>query len=65
MTESIVTLIDGESICIAPVEINGRGISIIIGQRFNKEKLIDDDDFSQFSFLVEHLNMCLSMIYRS
>ena len=65
MNENIVTLIDGGVICIAPVEINDRGIGIIVGQRFNKESVIDDDDFSQFCFLVEHLNMCLSMISRS
>lgn len=50
-------------ICFSPVKIGDKTIGIISAQQFDKLNEISDDDFSQFCFLVEHLNMCLSMIF--
>lgn len=50
-------------ICFSPVKIGDKTIGIISAQNFDKSRKISEDDFSQFCFLVEHLNMCLSMIF--
>ena len=57
-------IVNGGSMCLAPVNINGNIIGIVVGQHFEKLKKISEDDFQQFCFLIEHLNMCLSMITR-
>ncbi len=54
-------LADG-AICLAPIAINNRMIGVITGQKLNKKPQISCEDFSQFCFLIEHLNMCLSII---
>ena len=57
-------LINEGVICLAPVKINHNVIGVIAGQNFNKRDKIRSEEFTQFCFLVEHLNMCLSMITR-
>jgi hypothetical protein len=37
-------------------------IGIISAQRLLNSEKISDDDFSLFTYLVEHLNLCLSLI---
>lgn len=56
--------IAGGVACMAPVQINGSPIGLICGQHFDKGKKISESHYQQFSFLIEHLNMCLSMIKR-
>lgn len=64
ITEEVEDLIDKGAICLASVKINNNVIGVIIGQRFSKPPDIKENNFNQFRFLVEHLNMCLSMISR-
>jgi HD-like signal output (HDOD) protein len=54
-------LIGKGRICIAPVAINGKTIGVISGQLAAGQTKISEDDFTQFSFIIEHLNMCLSI----
>lgn len=51
-------------LCIAPVKINNRVVGVITGQFFEQYQHISEIDFLNFSFLIEHLNMCLSLISR-
>ncbi|WP_022942948.1 HDOD domain-containing protein [Psychromonas hadalis] len=62
ITPDLEKLIGSGAICFIPVKIDEKMVGIISGQRFNQTENISSDDFSQFSFLIEHLNMCLSMI---
>ena len=64
MTRTIVDILEDGAICLSPVQINKNNIGVIVGQRFGKTAKIHSDDFSSFCFLIEHLNMCLSMITR-
>lgn len=64
ITQDIANFIDQGSICLAPVKINNNCIGIITAQNFERNIVINPEDFSQFSFLVEHLNMCLTLISR-
>lgn len=58
----IARIIDDGVICMAPVFINKNCIGVISAQNFDKEIEISADDFSQFCFFIEHLNMCLRFI---
>ncbi|MFT5674416.1 MAG: HD-like signal output (HDOD) protein [Paraglaciecola sp.] len=58
----IEKLIDNGVICLSPVKIGEKSIGVISAQSFNQSQEISQQNFSQFSFLIEHLNMCLTMI---
>ena len=58
----IEKLIDNGVICLSPVKIGDKTIGVISAQIFNQSQEISQENFSQFSFLIEHLNMCLTMI---
>ncbi len=64
VTLEIDKLVGRGAICFAPVKIEDKMIGVISAQVFDKSQKISEDDFSQFSFIVEHLNMCLSMLSR-
>jgi HD-like signal output (HDOD) protein len=54
-------LLANGTICIVPVKINGKLIGVISGQLLQGGRRITEDNFAQFSFVIEHLTMCLSM----
>lgn len=62
MSEELELLIASGVICFATVKIEGKVVGIISAQRLSNHEVITDDDFSLFTYLVEHLNMCLSLI---
>ena len=62
ITAELGKLIGMGSICFIPVKIDEKIVGLISGQLFKQTEKFGNDDFSQFSFLIEHLNMCLSII---
>ncbi len=62
--DELEKLINKGAICIAPVKINDNAIGVITGHLFARNSQISEDDFAQFCFLVDHLNMCLTLISR-
>ena len=62
MTRALADLIEDGAICFAPIKINNRTIGIVSSQKLHKGTKISPEDFSQFCFLIDHLNMCLSII---
>lgn len=72
ITKELVEFINGGALVIVPVNIGNKAIGVICAQYFSKskkahEKLITDkkvstEDFTQLCSLIEHLNMCLTMI---
>jgi len=64
ITQDIAKLIDKGVVCLAPVKIAKNTIGIIVGQRFTKSAEINEEDYQQFCFFIEHLNMCLTMVSR-
>ncbi len=62
ISKAIVPWLAGGTVCIAPIKIKNKVIGVVAGQFFNKSRLITDNEYQQFCFYVEHLNMCLSMI---
>ena len=64
ITQDIANFIGQGSVCLAPVKINNNCIGVITAQQFERSVEISPDDFNQFCFLVDHLNMCLSLISR-
>ncbi|WP_169337500.1 GAF domain-containing protein [Psychromonas hadalis] len=62
MSEELEQLIATGVICFATVKIGGKIVGIISAQRLSNSEQITEDDFSLFTFLVEHLNLCLSLI---
>ncbi len=64
ISEDVAKVLNNGVMCLAPVKIKGSVIGIICGQHFKKMRKITDDEYQQFCFLIEHLNMCLSMLSR-
>ena len=62
MSKELEQLIATGVICFATVKIEGKVVGIISAQRLSNNEKITDDDFSLFTYLVEHLNICLSLI---
>jgi len=62
ITREVEQMIDEGAICLAPVKIGGSVIGIITAQLTTNGRKIGQEDYSQFCFLIEHLNMCLTMI---
>ncbi|MCJ8318015.1 MAG: HDOD domain-containing protein [Colwellia sp.] len=62
MTRSLADLIEDGAICLSPIKINNRTIGLVTSQKLIKGAKISADEFSQFCFLIDHLNMCLSII---
>lgn len=64
ITREIEKLLGKGAICFAPVKIEDKMIGVVSAQLFDKSKKISEENFSQFSFMIDHLNMCLSLISR-
>jgi transcriptional regulator with GAF, ATPase, and Fis domain len=62
INNDIEKLINKGAICIAPVTVGNKNIGVIGAQLLEKSKKINQQNFEQFSFLIEHLNMCLMMM---
>ena len=64
MTQEVIHFINNGVICCIPVKIGDKIIGVICGQLFADELKIDQQDFNKFCALLEHLNMCLTMVSR-
>lgn len=62
ITKDIAELIAQGKMCIFPVLINNQPIGVIIGQIFSPQENISKQDFEQCNLIIEHLNLCLSLI---
>jgi len=74
VTKELVQFIDEGVAALIPVKIGNKVIGVICAQRFVdnssgktsvkliKKQVIATDDFQQLCALIEHLNMCLTMI---
>ncbi len=62
VTKELVEFTNGGAIAIVPVTIGNKAIGVVCGQLLSHKKDIATEDFQQFCSLVEHLNMCLTMI---
>ena len=72
VTQELAVFIQNGTLAIIPVKIGDKPIGVICTQHFgdikrgdNKKadkKLISTEDFQQLSSLIEHLNICLTMI---
>ena len=77
VTQELVLFINEGALTVIPVKIGNKPIGVICAQRFANvkeddikgreskkadKKEISTDDFQQLSSLIEHLNMCLTMI---
>lgn len=65
MTPETERLINKGAICIAPVKIGHKEIGVITAHAFEKSRKISAESHSQLSFLLDHLNMCLSRMHVS
>jgi HD-like signal output (HDOD) protein len=61
ISEEIKQFVETGTVCFAPVKIEGKTVGIISAQRFTNSDKVSEDDFSMFNFLIEHLNICLSL----
>lgn len=61
-TEQLVDLINNGQMILVPVHIGNKNIGVVCAQNFQDDELISGQDFKQFSGLIEHLNMCLTMM---
>jgi len=62
MTADIEGLINKGAMSITPVKIGQKEIGVITTHTFDKSRSISNEDFSELSFLFEHLNMYLSAV---
>ena len=46
---------------LAAVKIHDKVIGLISAQHLHQRNSIADDDYRQFCFICDHLNMCLSL----
>ena len=64
MTQEVIHFINNGVICCLPVKIGDKIIGVICAQLFSDGLKIEQQDFNQFCTLLEHLNMCLTMVSR-
>ena len=62
ITEELNDLIKNGAMAIVPVRISGKVVGVICVQLLENKVRISTEDFSQVCSLIEHLNMCLTMI---
>ena len=70
ITKELTEFIDEGALAIVPVKIGSKAIGVICAQRFLvkpsnkpiKKQGITADDFQQLCALIDHLNICLTMI---
>ncbi len=61
LDEQMDGLLQRGAIAIAVIKIHDKVIGLISAQRLKNAKLINEDDYRQFCFICDHLNMCLSL----
>lgn len=54
-------LLQRGTMAVSIVKIHDKVIGVISAQRLKSAKYIDDNDYRQFCFICDHLNMCLSL----
>ncbi|WJG08565.1 HDOD domain-containing protein [Aliiglaciecola sp. LCG003] len=64
MTLDSEYLMENGIMCLSPVRVNSRSIGVLTAQFIDKSVLFSSVDFEHFSFITEHLNMCLSLVSR-
>lgn len=64
VTKELAQFIDDGALAIVPVNIGHKAIGVVCGQRLSHQQAIATEDFTQLCALVDHLNMCLTMIMR-
>lgn len=70
ITKELVEFINEGTLAVVPVNIGNKSIGVICAQYFSEPKIankkskkeISTGDFEQLCSLIEHLNMCLTMI---
>lgn len=62
ITKQINDLMKDGAMAVVPVRIAGKTVGLICAQLLTAKAQINTEDFSQVCGLVEHLNMCLTMI---
>ncbi|WP_286266923.1 HDOD domain-containing protein [Thalassotalea atypica] len=62
VTPQVVTMLNEGKMAIAPVMIDNNAIGLITANNYDTQENISDADFSRFTFLVQHLSMCLSTL---
>lgn len=62
ITREIEELLKQGPICIAAVCVGEKTIGLLVTQQSGKQKIIDDDEFSNFCLIADHLNLCLGML---
>jgi hypothetical protein len=62
LTEELREFIAEGVVAFVPVKISGKAIGVISMQFFVSDQQITKADFQQACALIEHLNMCLTMI---
>lgn len=65
VTQELVDFMNEGAIAIIPVSIGNKAIGVVCGQILHSKRKIETDDFNQLCSLVDHLNMCLTMIIRA
>ena len=72
ITKELVEFIQDGSLAIIPVKIGDKAIGVVCGQYFSNQqgmnkknankRTLSTDDFQEFCTLIDHLNLCLTMI---
>lgn len=65
MTDDLAQFIQAGALVVVPVKIGRKVIGVICGQLLASQKEIAKEDFKHLCSLVDHLNLCLTMIMRS
>lgn len=62
ITAEVANFMNNGAMAIAPIKISGKVIGVICGQFIEQGSEIANEDYRQFCALIEHLNMCLTMV---
>lgn len=62
ITRDIQDILLKGPICVAAVCVGEKVIGLLVTQQTGKENTIDDDVFSNFCLIADHLNLCLGML---
>jgi len=62
VTGELAEFIHDGALAIVPVKIGNKAIGVVCGQFLTNKKELETEDFQQLCSLVDHLNMCLTMI---
>lgn len=62
ITRDIQDILVKGPICVASVCVGEKVIGLLVTQQTGKENTINDNQFSNFCLIVDHLNLCLGML---